>query len=237
MVQRYLEMVKKKGYITSSQKSLCIINPKASEVCPHNHWYAWRSPCITIGWHGNRQWHLMVWTYLQQLAIHHLRLVCILKSQCIVLVNSEIKTISLMGFVIHRGVSSGGGTVWAMWASVPPTFSTVWAWPTHFWHDLFFLLVTSGPSCRTIPYTQKKNVSDYPPPPPAHQLFSGLAHPLLKSFRHRWVWERLWEKVWYNLKSWKDVLFNAFKLSENGVLWRAKKSEIRLKFELSHPWI
>ena len=35
----------------------------------------------------------------------------------------------------------------------------------------------------------------------------------------------------------KDELFNALK-SENGVLWRAKKSEfeIRLKSELSHPW-
>ena len=31
----------------------------------------------------------------------------------------------------------------------------------------------------------------------------------------------------------KDVIFK----SENGVLWRAKQSEIRLKSEPSHPWI
>ena len=53
-------------------------------------------------------------------------------------------------------LSTGGGTVWAMWASGPPTFSTVWAWPTHFLRSFFFffLLVT----------TPVLNIKIVPPP-------------------------------------------------------------------------
>ena len=40
---------------------------------------------------------------------------------------------------------SGGGTVWAMWASGPPTFLTVWAWPTYFWHYFLLFLFCLSP--------------------------------------------------------------------------------------------
>ena len=40
---------------------------------------------------------------------------------------------------------SGGGTVWAMWASGPPTFLTVWAWPTHVWHYFLLFLFCLSP--------------------------------------------------------------------------------------------
>ena len=52
-------------------------------------------------------------------------------------------------------IDTGGGTVWAMWASGPPTFSTVWAWPTHFLRSFFFFFACHhrGRACRrTTPY-------------------------------------------------------------------------------------
>ena len=75
-------------------------------------------------------------------------------------------------------LNTGSGTVWAMWASGPPTFSTVWAWPTHFFVFLlffffFYLLVTTEVGhvgglpttcikckCRKNLKSKKKNVSE-----------------------------------------------------------------------------
>ena len=54
------------------------------------------------------------------------------------------------------------------------------------------------------------------------------------------VCENLCEKVWNNLKCLKRCAFQCIQTAlkfENGVLRRAKKSEIRLKSELSHLWI
>ena len=55
------------------------------------------------------------------------------------------------------------------------------------------------------------------------------------------VWERLWEKslkkteiIW---NAWKDVLLNTLKVWKWGLWKEQKKSEIRLKSELSHPCI
>ena len=39
-------------------------------------------------------------------------------------------------------MASGGIT---MWASGPPTFLTVWAWPTHFWHYFLLFLFCLSP--------------------------------------------------------------------------------------------
>ena len=47
------------------------------------------------------------------------------------------------------------------------------------------------------------------------------------------MWERLWEKVWNYLKCLKRCVFQC--ITENGVLWRAKRSEISFKSQLSHP--
>ena len=47
--------------------------------------------------------------------------------------------------IFPQCITSGGGTVWAMWASGPPTFLTVWAWPTHFWHYFLLLLFCLSP--------------------------------------------------------------------------------------------
>ena len=74
---------------------------------------------------------------------------------------------------------TGGGTVWAMWASGPLTFATVWAWPTHFLR-----------LCFCVFFRRKKNVSESPPPP--HQLFqpwpthfqNRSAAPVCLSIRH-----------------------------------------------------
>ena len=66
-------------------------------------------------------------------------------------------------------------------------------WPTHFGHYLFFLLVTTEaghvgglPPTHNVNVENKilgrklrKNVSEFP----RSSTFSGLAHPLLKSFR------------------------------------------------------
>ena len=51
--------------------------------------------------------------------------------------------------------------------------------------------------------------------------------------------ECLWEKVWINnLKFMPEKMcFSMQYKSDNRVLWRAKRSEIRLKSELSHPWL
>ena len=48
-------------------------------------------------------------------------------------------------FLLAKYIASGGGTVWAMWASGPPTFWTVWAWPTHFWHYFLLFLFCLSP--------------------------------------------------------------------------------------------
>ena len=44
-------------------------------------------------------------------------------------------------------------------------------------------------------------------------------------------------KVWNNLKCLKRCAFQCMKSPKDRVLWRARKSEIRLKSEFSHPWI
>ena len=50
------------------------------------------------------------------------------------------------------------------------------------------------------------------------------------------MWERLWEKVWNNLKCLKRCAFQCIKSLKMGFYEEQKKSEIRLKSELAHPW-
>ena len=75
---------------------------------------------------------------------------------------SDITTWSIVKFtsVLDSAwlVSSGGGTVGA---SGPPTFSTVWAWPTHFLRSFFFFFFFfachhRGPACRRTTPTHIK---------------------------------------------------------------------------------
>ena len=72
---------------------------------------------------------------------------------------------------IHsHSLISGGRTVWAMWASGPPTFVTVWAWPTHFWHYFLFFAYHhwSSTFSRTGPPTFK-----IVPPPLSLMVWDG----------------------------------------------------------------
>ena len=54
------------------------------------------------------------------------------------------------------------------------------------------------------------------------------------------VWECLWEKVWNNLKCLKRCAFQCILTALEFWKWgfvKSKKSEIRLKSDLSHPWL
>ena len=57
------------------------------------------------------------------------------KQQVLEVLNDEPRYKLTGSVVLHT--NSGDGT---MWASGPPNFSTVWAWPTHFWRYFFFCL-------------------------------------------------------------------------------------------------
>ena len=79
-----------------------------------------------------------------------------------------------------RDICSGVGTVWAMWSNGPPTFSPVWAWPTHFSHYLFF--TTEVGHVGELPLPINVNVKKKKKNQKKKKMCRSPAHPLSKSF-------------------------------------------------------